>query len=79
MAQEKRIKTSAIERHIATQKAEEKREKRDHVMLTVFVIVFMGLLYFAFTGSSPSSKPDSAIAKDPTIKKEAPTAKKMEH
>jgi hypothetical protein len=47
MSTKRTVKTDAIERHIAGVKQEEKREKRDHFLLTVFVVLFSSLLYVA--------------------------------
>ena len=58
MSTKRTVKTDAIERHIAGVKQEEMREKRDHFLLTVFVILFMGLLYVALS-SSNNPKPDT--------------------
>jgi hypothetical protein len=49
MSTKRTVKTDAIEKHIAGVKKEEKREKRDHFLLTIFVVLFMGLLYVALS------------------------------
>ncbi len=58
MSTKKTVKTDAIEKHIAGVKQEEKREKRDHFLLTVFAVLFIGLLYVAITNvTSPKTEP----------------------
>jgi hypothetical protein len=78
MSTKRTVKTDAIEKHIAGVKQEEKREKRDHFLLTVFAVLFMGLLYIAISNVT-NSKTETTNVNNPAAPKNGAAPKNMEH
>jgi hypothetical protein len=58
MVQKRTIKTDALEKQIAGQKESEKRENREHWMLSLVAVLLIGLLYLAMSGVGGSPKPN---------------------